>query len=158
SDGRNVSFDYRWTVDDADELRKFAAELVTLAPDVILSSSSPPTAALLVVSRTIPIVFVQVADPVGAGFVASLAWPGGNATGFMPFEYSIAAKWLELLKEIAPAVKRVAVLREATNPGGMGQAAAIQSAAAAFSVEVSTVDSREAGEIEREVTAFARAP
>ena len=127
--GRNVQIDSRWAAGDNERLRKHAAELVALAPDVIVASSSQAVAALLQVTRAIPIVFESVADPVGAGFVESLARPGGNATGFMNFEYSISGKWLELLKEIAPRVTRVAVLRDAAIAAGIGQLGAIQSAA-----------------------------
>ena len=128
-EGRNLHTDYRWTTGGDAEVRLYAAELVALAPDVIVATGSPPVVALRQASRIVPIVFVLVADPVGAGFVESGARPGGNATGFT-FEYTIGAKWLEVLREVAPRVRRVAVLREATNPGGIGQFVAIQSAAA----------------------------
>src|SRR6476646_4113028 len=120
-DGRNIRIDYRWGAGDADNMRKYAAELVTLAPDVILASGTATVAPLLQATRTIPIVFVQVTDPVGAGFVDSLARPGGNATGFTLFEYGISGKWLELLKEIAPRVTRAAVLRDPAIAAGRGQ-------------------------------------
>ena len=139
-------------------IRKYAAELVALAPDVILASGSPTVAALQQATRTVPIVFAQVVDPVGAGFVESLARPGGNATGFTSFEYGISGKWLELLKEIAPRVTRAAVLRDPAIAAGIGQLAAIQAVAPSFGVELSPVDVRDAGEIERAITAFARAP
>src|SRR5262249_44014927 len=133
--------------------------LIALAPDAVLATASQSVHALQQASRTVPIVFVQVPDPVGAGFVDSLARPGGNATGFTTFEYGIGAKWLELLKEIAPGVKRAAVLRDSTNPAGSGQWGAIQSVAPSFGVELSAVNMRsETGEIERAVAAFARQP
>ena len=154
--GRNVRIDYRWGAVDADHSRRYAAELVALASDVILASGSPTVAALQQATRTVPIVFVNIVDPVGAGFVDSLAQPGGNATGFILYEYGLSAKWLELLKEIAPELKRVAVLREALVASGIGQLAVIQAAAPSFGVEVRPVGVRDAPEIERAVTAFAR--
>jgi putative tryptophan/tyrosine transport system substrate-binding protein len=129
TDGDNIRIDYRWGGGDADRIRKYAAELVALTPDVILSTGISAAEQLLRASRTVPIVFVLVPDPVGAGFVDSLARPGRNATGFMSFEYGMSGKWLELLKEIAPRVTRAAVLRDPTNTGGIGQFVAIQSAA-----------------------------
>ena len=138
-------------------LRKHAAELVALAPDVILAHGASTVGPLLQATRTVPIVFVIVTDPVGAGFVESLARPGGNATGFMQFEYGISGKWLELLKQIAPGVTRAAVLRDPTTAAGTGQFAAIQAVAPSLGVEVSPVNVRDAGEIERAVAAFARA-
>jgi putative ABC transport system substrate-binding protein len=156
SDGRNVRIDIRWSENDVDRDRKYAAELVTLAPDVILAAGTLSVAALQRVSRTLPIVFVTVSDPVGAGLVDTLARPGGNITGFMLFEYSLGGKWLELLKQIAPSVMRAAVLRDAANPAGIGQFGAIQGAAQSLGVEVSPVSIRDAGEIERAVAAFAR--
>ena len=156
ADGRNVKIDYRWPAADADKTRKYAAELVALAPDVILAMSSPSLDSLLQATRTVPIVFVGVADPVGAGFVDSLSRPGGNATGFVLFDYSLSTKWLELLKEIAPGVKRAAVLRDPAIASGIGQWGAISSAAPSLGVEVSPVNVRDAPEIERGVAAFAR--
>ena len=156
TDGRNVRIDTRWGGGDADRIRKHAVELVALAPDVIMASGGATVGALLQATRTVPIVFTQTADPVGAGFVDSLARPGGNATGFTPVEYGMGAKWLELLKEIAPRVTRTAVLRDATIPQGIGQFAVIQSVAPSFGVELRPVDVRDAPEIERAVTAFAR--
>src|SRR5262245_998829 len=155
ADGQNVRVDYRWGGGNAD-MRKYAAELVALAPDVILAHSSAAVAPLLQASRTIPIVFTAVSDPVGAGYVDSLARPGGNATGFLVWEYSIAGKWLELLKEIAPRVTRAAVLRESATATGPGQFAVIQAAAPSLGVELRVVDTRDAGEIERVITAFAQ--
>ena len=156
--GRNVRIDTRWAGTNADDIRKHAAELAALAPDVILAGSGTTTVApLLQATRTVPIVFVLVIDPVGAGFVASLARPGGNATGFLMFEYGMSGKWLELLKQIAPGVKRVAVLRDPTIASGIGQFGAIQSVAPSFGVELSPVNVRDAGEIERAIAAFARA-
>jgi len=154
--GQNVRVDYRWSGGNADNMRKYVAEMVTLAPDIILAHSSAAVAPLLQATRTIPIVFTTVSDPVGAGYVDSLARPGGNATGFLVWEYSIAAKWLELLKEIAPRVTRAAVLRESAIAAGPGQFAVIQAAAPSLGVELRVVDMREVGEIERAITAFAQ--
>jgi len=155
--GRNVQIDSRWSAGDNERLRKHAAELIALAPDVIVASSSQAVAALLQATRAIPIVFESIADPIGAGFVESLGQPGGNATGFMNFEYSISGKWLELLKEIAPRITRVAVLRDAAIAAGSGQLGAIQSAATQLGVELRPVGMRDAGEIERGLAAFASA-
>jgi putative tryptophan/tyrosine transport system substrate-binding protein len=157
TDGRNVRIDVRWGEDDADRERRYAAELVALAPDVILAAGTLGVAALQHITRTLPIVFVGVGDPVGAGFVDTLARPGGNITGFMVYEYSLSGKWLELLKEIAPSVTRAAVLRDPANPAGIGQFSAIQSAAQQLGVELNPVSVRDADEIERGVAAFARA-
>jgi len=154
--GQNVQIDYRWGAGSADLMRKYAAELVTLAPDVILAHSSAAVAPLLQETRAVPIVFAVVADPVGAGYVDSLARPGGNATGFTNFEYSFAGKWLELLKDIAPAVSRAAVLRESAIAAGPAQFGAIRAAAQSLGMELQPVDVRDAGEIERAITAFAR--
>ena len=155
SEGRNVRIDYRFGGGDADVVRKQAAELVALAPDVILATGGTATERLLEVTRTVPIVFVIVPDPVGSGIVKSLTRPGGNATGFIQFEYNLSAKWLELLKEIAPGVTRAAVLRDATITAGTGQFAVIQSVAPSVGVEVSPISMRDAAEIERDVAAFA---
>ena len=155
TDGGNVRIDTRWAAGDVDLFRRYAAELFALAPDVILANGALALRPLQQASRTVPIVFVNVPDPVGAGFVASLARPGGNSTGFTSFEYSLASKWLELLKEIAPRVMRAAVVRDPSNPGGIGEFAAIQGAAASSGVELSPVDIRYAAEIERAVAAFA---
>ena len=156
AEGKNVRIDIRWAGGNADLDRKFAAELVPLTPDVILATASPTVAALQGATRTVPIVFAHAVDPVGAGFVDSLARPGGNATGFVLFEYSISAKWLELLKEVAPSVTRVAVLRDPAAAAGTGQFGAIQSVAPSFGVEFSPVNVRDPAEIERAVSAFAR--
>jgi putative ABC transport system substrate-binding protein len=155
--GRNVQIEHRWDMDAAD-YRRNAAELVALAPDVILTTGGISMDPLLQATRTVPIVFVQVTDPVGAGYVESLARPGGNATGFIPFEFGISGKWLELLKEIAPGIKRVAVLRESALALGMGQLGAIQSVAPSFGVELRPVGVTDTNEIERGITAFARDP
>ena len=158
--GQNVRVDYRWGGGNVDSMRKYAAELVALAPDVILAHSSAAVAPLLQATRTIPMVFTTVSDPVGAGFVDSLARPGGNATGFLVWEYSIAVKWLELLlellKEIAPRVTRAAVLRESAIATGPAQFGVIQAVAPLLGVELRAVDTRDAGEIERAIMAFAQ--
>ena len=158
SEGRNVRIDIRWGADDVERERRYAAELIELAPDIILAGGTLSMAALQQTGRSVPIVFAAIADPVGAGFVDSLARPGGNVTGFTAFEYSLSGKWLELLKEIAPSVKRAAVLRDAANPLGIGQFSVIQAAAPSFGVEVNAINVRDAGEIERAVAAFARSP
>jgi putative ABC transport system substrate-binding protein len=152
----NVRIDIRWAGGGGTNARKYAAELVALAPDVLLASGGTVAGALVQATRTIPIVFTMTPDPVGAGFVESLARPGGNATGFTIFEYSMAAKWLELLKEIAPRVTRVAVVRDAAIPQGTGLFGAIQSTAPSLGLEVTPVNVRDAGEIERTVARFAR--
>jgi putative tryptophan/tyrosine transport system substrate-binding protein len=157
-DGRNVRIEYRWAGGDADRLRTYAAELVALAPEVILAVSALPVAALQQTTRTVPIVFATVADPVGTGLVGSLARPGGNITGFTIFEFGISAKWLELLKEIAPGVTRAAVLYDPKTVSGNRQLDIIQSAASSLGVELSPVTVGDAGEIERAITAFARSP
>jgi putative ABC transport system substrate-binding protein len=154
--GRSLQIDTRSFAGNADDARKFAAELVALAPDVILATGNSAVAPLLQASHVVPIVFVIVPDPVGAGFVDSLARPGGNATGFLAYEYSLGAKWVELLKELAPRVTRAAVLRDPTLASGPGQFAAIQSAAPSLRIELTPVNVRDAGEIERSVSAFAR--
>jgi putative ABC transport system substrate-binding protein len=154
--GHTVRIDTRWATTNAAEIRRHAAELAALAPDVILAHGDSTVGPLLQVTRTVPIVFPIVSDPVGAGFVDSLARPGGNATGFMIFEYSISAKWLELLKEIAPGVTRAAVLRDPTIPAGIGQFGVIQAVAPSHMVEVNPVNMRDAGDIERAIVALAR--
>jgi putative ABC transport system substrate-binding protein len=154
--GRNLRIDTRWATANADDIRRHAAELVTLAPDVILAHGASTMRPLLQVTRSVPIVFPVAGDPVAAGFVDSLARPGGNATGFMTFEYNLSGKWLELLKEIAPDVTRAAVLRDPTVITGASQFAAIQAVAPSLRVEVNPINLRDAGEIEHAVTAFAR--
>jgi len=156
SDGRNIRIDMRWGVNDVDRDRRDVAELVALAPDVILASGTPSVAALQHASRSLPIVFVGVTDPVGAGLVDTLARPGGNVTGFMLLEYSSSGKWLELLKQIAPFVKRVGVLRDTANPAGIAQFGVLQGAAQLLGAEVSPVSVRDDSEIERAFAAFAR--
>ena len=156
TDGRNVRIDTRWAAGDAERFRRYAAELVALTPDVILASGGTGVGALLQASRTVPIVFTQTQDPVGAGYVDSLARPGGNTTGFTSMEYGIGGKYLELLKEIAPRIARAAVLRDPTIPQGIGTFGAIQAVAPSLGVELRPIDVRDAGEIERAVAAFAR--
>jgi putative tryptophan/tyrosine transport system substrate-binding protein len=156
--GHNVRIDTRWSADNADQSAKYAAELVALTPDIILASGTLAVTALQHISRTLPIVFASVADPVGAGIVDSLAHPGGNATGFMNYEYNLAAKYLELLKEIAPNVTRVGVIRNPANPAGLATFGTLQNAAQSLGVEVSPINVRDAGEMERNVAAFARSP
>jgi len=156
--GRNVRIDTRWATANAGEIRRHATELAALAPDVILAHGASTVGPMLQATRTVPIVFPIATDPVAAGFVESLAQPGGNATGFMSTEYSIGGKWLELLKQTAPGVTRAAVLRDTTQGSGTSQFAAIQSVAPSLSVEVNPLNMRDAGEIERAVTAFAHSP
>jgi putative ABC transport system substrate-binding protein len=158
SEGRNIRINYRWGVGDTNRHRANAAELVALAPDVILAHGSPILRPLQRASRTVPIVFVMVADPVGGGFVASLARPGGNATGFTNLEYGLGGKWLELLKQIAPQVTRAAVLRDAAQVSGGGQLGALQAVAPSFGVELRPIDVHDTGGIERTIAAFARQP
>jgi putative tryptophan/tyrosine transport system substrate-binding protein len=155
-EGRNLHIDYRFSEGNADRARKFAAELVALSPDVIVASGTTAAQPLLPLTRTVPIVFVNVSDPVGAGLVESLARPGGNATGFAQLEYNLTAKWLELLKEIAPSVTRAAVLRDPTITAGVGQFAVIQSVAPSVGIDVSPINDSNSDEIERAVAAFAR--
>src|SRR5262249_36657833 len=156
--GRNVRIDTRWATPNAAEIRRHAAELVALAPDVILATGTSTVEPLLQATRTVPIVFPAIGDPVGAGFVDSLARPGGNATGFMSYEYSLSGKWLELLKQIAPGVTRVAVLRDAAVSIGPVQFGVIQAVAPSLRVEVNPINMRDAGEIERAIAAFAGSP
>jgi putative tryptophan/tyrosine transport system substrate-binding protein len=158
TEGRNVQIETRWARGSAPEIRRHAGELVALAPDVIFATGTASMGPFLQVTRTLPIVFVNVADPVGAGFVDSLSHPGGNATGFIQFEYSLSGKWVELLKQIAPGLTRAAVLRDPTITSGIGQFAVIQSVAQSVGVEVSAINLRDAGEIERGVTKFAATP
>jgi putative ABC transport system substrate-binding protein len=157
-DGENVRIDYRYGLGNAANVRKYAAELVSSAPDVIVASGASVLAPLLQATRTLPIVFMAVVDPVGAGFVDSMAEPGGNATGFIQFEYSLSGKWLELLKAIAPSVTRAAVLRDPVISAGVSQFAVIQSVASSIGLDVRPVNLRDAGEIERVVTRFAQSP
>src|SRR5262245_58435290 len=154
--GRNLQVDYRWSAGSTDDTRKYAAELAALSPEVILANGSPAMTALQQTARSVPIVFVSVVDPVGAGFVDSLARPGGNATGFTSMEYGMSGKWLQLLKEIAPQVTRVAVLRDTSIAAGIGQLGAIQSLAPLLGVEIRPIGLRDASEIERGISAFAR--
>jgi putative ABC transport system substrate-binding protein len=158
TDGRNVRIDFRWGAGDAEQYRRIAAELIALAQDVVVANGGLAAAALQRASRTVPIVFVQVSDPVGSGVVESLAQPGGNATGFASPEFVTAGKFLELLKEIAPGVTRAAVTRDPGNIAGAAQFAAIQTVASSFGIELRPFDVRDADEIERSVTAFARQP
>jgi len=157
TNGQNVRIDLRWASGDPGRFHKYADELLALAPDVVLGAAAPSIVALQRATRTVPIVFVGVGDPVAAGFVESLARPGGNTTGFTPYEYGIAAKWLELLKEIAPNTTRAAVIRE-PSVSGIGQFAAMQGVAPSLGVELSPIDPRDAGAIERAVDSFARKP
>jgi putative tryptophan/tyrosine transport system substrate-binding protein len=154
--GRNLRIEYRWGAGDLDRVRRYAAELVALSPDVVLAAGGAIVGAFQQASRTVPIVFVNTIDPVGGGWVESLSRPGTNATGFASFEFSMSGKWLELLKEIAPSVKRVAVIRDPSVPAGSGGLAAIQTVAPSLGVELTPVGVRDANEIERAVAAFAR--
>jgi putative ABC transport system substrate-binding protein len=156
--GRNVRIDYRYPTGNPDAVRRYAAELVALSPEVIISSGTASMPPVLQIARNMPIVFVNVADPVGAGFVESLARPGGNVTGFIQFEYSLSGKGVELLKQIAPGVTRAAVLRDPSVSSGIGQFAVVQSVAPAAGMEVVPIDVREAAEVERRLAAFANAP
>jgi putative ABC transport system substrate-binding protein len=156
TDGSNLRVEYRWAAGDANRVRNYATELVALAPDVILATGGTAVGPLQLATRTVPIVFVQVPDPVGAGFVASLARPGGNATGFTQFEYGISAKWLEVLKQVAPRVTRVAVFRDRASPDGIGQFAAMQGVAPSLGVELRPIDVQDVSEIEQSISAFGR--
>jgi putative ABC transport system substrate-binding protein len=158
ADGRNVQIEYRWGGGNADDLRKYALELVTLAPDVLVATGGTSIGPLLHATRIVPIVFANVPDPIGSGFVESLSRPGGNATGFVQFEYNLSGKWLELLKQIAPGVTSTAILWDPAIIAGIGQFAVIQSVAPSLGVEVRALNVRDAAEIERAVTAFARLP
>jgi putative tryptophan/tyrosine transport system substrate-binding protein len=158
TDGRNVQIDRRFTDGDPERARAYAAELVALVPDLLLTSGASTTGAILPATRIVPVVFVGAADPVGAGFVDSLARPGGNVTGFMSYEFSMAGKWLELLKQIAPGVTRVAILRDANQAFAMSMFATIQAVAPARGVEAIPVNMRDASEIEQSVESFARSP
>ena len=154
----NIRFDIRWSEESSERERRFAAELVALAPDVILANATPSVLALQSITHTLPIVFVTVSDPVGAGIIKSLARPGGNVTGFMNFEYSLSGKWFELLRQIVPGLTRAAVLRDAGNPAAIGQFSAIQAAAQPLAIELKAVNVRDPDEIERALTDFARSP
>jgi putative tryptophan/tyrosine transport system substrate-binding protein len=156
TEGRNLQVDTRWGAGSAELFRRYGSELVALAPDLILAAGVGVVIAVQAASRGVPIVFVQSIDPIGGGVVASLARPGGNATGFMQFEYTLSGKWLELLKEIAPRVTRVAILRDSTNPAGIGQWAVIQAMASPLGIEMIPVSVRETEEIEQGIGAFAR--
>lgn len=156
--GRNLRIDYRWGAGAADLNRRYVAELVALAPDLILASGVPAVRAVQQASRTMPVVFVGTTDPIAGGIVASLARPGGHATGFMQFEFGMSGKWLELLKEIAPGVTRAAVIRNPMTPAGAGQLGAIQAVAPSFRVEISPIDVRDASEMEQAIAAFAGKP
>jgi putative ABC transport system substrate-binding protein len=156
--GRNVRIDSRWRATDAEVKRRYAAELVALAPDIIVATGDSNTGPLQQATRTVPIVFALVPDPVSAGFVASLARPGGNVTGFTNFEYAMSGKWPELLKQLAPGMTRAAVLRDPTVPGAMGQLGAIHAVAPTLRLDSGPIDVRNAGEIERAITEFARTP
>jgi putative tryptophan/tyrosine transport system substrate-binding protein len=158
TDGRNVRVDTRWGAADADRYHKYAAELVALAPDVLVATTTPAVAALQQATRTLPIVFAAVVDPVGAGFVTNLAQPGGNTTGFALYEYGISGKWLALLKEIAPNVTRAAIARDPSTASGIGQLGALQAVAPSLGIELTPVDVRDESELERAVTLFARRP
>jgi putative ABC transport system substrate-binding protein len=158
TDGGTIRIEARWSGDDVDLCDRLAEELVALSPDVLVASASQSVASLQRATRSIPIVFANVIDPVGAGFVTSVARPRGNTTGFIAFEYSISGKWLELLKKLAPQTTRIVVLRDPALAAGIGQFAAIQSAASSSSMELSAIDSRDSGEIERGLAAFAREP
>jgi putative ABC transport system substrate-binding protein len=158
TDGHNLRIETRWAAGDADARRRFAAELLALAPDVIFAGGSGATGTLLQATRSVPIVFAAVADPVGAGFVESLARPGGNATGFLIFEYGMSAKWLELLKEVTPDIMQAAVLRDSAVTAGIGQFGAVQAVAPSLGIELRPIDVRNAGEIERGIAGFAQVP
>jgi putative ABC transport system substrate-binding protein len=156
--GRNLQIDYFWGRGQPEAVQQHAANLAALAPDVVVSSGTASLGFLLRATRTVPIVFVNVADPVGSGFVDSLSRPGGNATGFMQFEYSLSGKWLEVLKQIAPDVTRAAILRDAALPSGIGQFAVIQSVAPSVGLEVKPINMRDAAEMQGDIAAFARSP
>jgi putative tryptophan/tyrosine transport system substrate-binding protein len=156
--GRNMRLDIHWATPNATKIRQHAAELAALTPDVILTSGTSTTGPMLQATRTVPIVFATVVDPVGAGLIDSLARPGGNATGFLLYDFNLGGKWLELLKQIAPTITRVAVLRDASTTSGTGQFAAIQAVAPSLKVDVVPVNMREAADLERTIAAFARSP
>jgi putative tryptophan/tyrosine transport system substrate-binding protein len=157
-EGRNIRIDIRWGENDVERDRRYAADLVALTPDVVLAAGTLSVTALQCVSRTLPIVFVDVSDPVGAGLVERMDRPGGSTTGFMIFEYSLSAKWIELLKQVAPNVRRAAVIRNAANPAGIAQFGAIRTTASSLGVDVSPIDIRDAGDIEHAIAELARSP
>ncbi len=156
--GVNIRFDIRWSEENAEHIRRYAAELVALTPDVILANATPSVAALQSLTHTVPIVFVTVSDPLGAGIIESIARPGGNVTGFMNFEYSLSGKWFELLRQVVPRLARAAVLRDAANPAAIGQFSAIQGAAQPLAIELIAINVRDPGEIERALSDFSRLP
>jgi len=156
NEGRNIEIDIRWAENDVERDRKYASELVALTPDVILAAGTLSVTALQRVSRALPIVFVQVSDPVGAGIVERLDRPGGSTTGFMLFEYSLGAKWIELLKQVAPDIKRAAVIRDAAKPAGIAQFGAIRTTASSLGIDVSPIDIRDPAEIERAIAELGR--
>jgi putative ABC transport system substrate-binding protein len=156
--GANIRFDVRWGEQNAEHIRRYAAELVALTPDVILAHATPCVSALQSLTHTVPIVFVTVSDPLGAGIIASIARPGGNVTGFMNFEYSLSGKWFELLRQVVPRLARTAVLRDAANPAAIGQFSAIQAAAQPLAIELTAVNVRDPGEIEQALADFSRLP
>src|SRR5215469_9287569 len=158
TEDRNIRIDVRWGENDVERDRRYAADLVALRPDAVLAAGTLSVTALQRVSRTLPIVFVDVSDPVGAGLVERLDRPGGSTTGFMTFEYSLSAKWIELLKQVAPGVRRAAVIRNAANPAGIAQFGAIRTTASSLGIDVSPIDIRDAGEIERSIADLARSP
>ena len=158
TNGNNLRVDYRWAASDPERIRKLVAEIIALEPDVILLSGTSVVPPMMQATRTIPIVFVQVIDPVGSGFVKSLARPGGNITGFTPFEYSLAGKWVELLKQIAPYVTRAAVIRDPTRGYGIGQFAVVQAVAPSLGMELSSINAPDVSEIESAIAEFARSP
>ena len=158
TEGRNIRIDIRWGENDVERDHRYAADLVALTPDVVLAAGTLSVTALQRVSRTLPIVFVDVSDPVGAGLVERLDRPGGSTTGFMIFEYSLSAKWIELLKQVTPNVKRAAVIRNAANPAGIAQFGAIRTTASSLGVDVSPIDTRDAGDIEHAIAELARSP
>ncbi|HEY4738920.1 MAG TPA: ABC transporter substrate-binding protein, partial [Xanthobacteraceae bacterium] len=158
TNGSNLRIDYRWAATDPERIRKLATEIIALEPDVVLTSGSIVVPPMMQATRTIPIVFVQVIDPVGSGFIKSLARPGGNITGFTQFEYSLAAKWVELLKQIAPQVTRAAVIRDPTRGPGIGQFAVVQAVAPSLGMELSAINALDVSEMESTVAEFARSP
>ncbi len=157
-DGVNIRFDVRWSEQNAEQIRSYAAELIALRPDIVLANATPSVVALQSLTHTVPIVFVTVSDPVGAGIIKSIARPGGNVTGFMNFEYSLSGKWFDLLRQVVPRLARAAVLRDAANPAAIGQFSAIQGAAQSLAIELIAVNVRDPGEMERALADFSRLP